>query len=185
MDYFQLSDAVSEAVLMLLYNGLDINKLHIVSHSLGAHLSGLVSRQIYEKSSKTYKIKRITCLDPAFPLFYPAFFFKPISKSDAEFVDVIHTDGWIYGSPFSTGNADFYPNGGTTLQPGCPKREYLSQTLNDFCSHHRSIRFWAESVANINTKTYLSKHCFNYTIFKLGWCKENEVVNMGIDCSTT
>ncbi|CAO1383460.1 unnamed protein product [Diamesa tonsa] len=182
----KLSGALSDAILQLLNNGLDINKLHIVSHSLGSQLSGLVSRKIQEKSSNpSYKIKRITCLDPAFPLFYPALFFKGISKSDAEFIDVIHTDGWIYGSPFSVGTADFYPNGGTTLQPGCPKRKYLSQTLNDFCSHHRSIRFWAESVANIDTKLYSSKKCFNYTVFKHGWCKTNEVVNMGIDCSST
>lgn len=176
---------MSDAVLQLLNNGLDINKLHIVSHSLGAHLSGLVSRQIQKKSSNTYKIKRISCLEPAFPLFYPAFFFKGISKSDAEFIDVIHSDGWIYGTPFSVGNVDFYPNGGTTLQPGCPSREYFSFTLNDFCSHHRSIRFWAESVANINTKLYSSKKCLSYNMFKHGWCSENEVVNMGIDCSLT
>lgn len=183
--YFQLSDAVSNAVLMLLNNGLDINKLHIVSHSLGSHLAGLVSRQIQKKSSYNYKIKRITCLDPAFPLFYPAFFYKGISKSDAEFIDVIHVDSWIYGSPFSVGNADFYPNGGTTLQPGCPPREIFSQTLDDFCSHHRSIRFWTESVVNLNTKLYSSKKCISYTMFKLGRCRENEVANMGIDCSPT
>ena len=170
---------------MLLNNGLDINKLHIVSHSLGAQLAGLVGRQIQRKSSNTHKIKRITCLDPAFPLFYPAFFFKPISKNDAEFVAIIHTDSWIYGSPFSTGSVDIYPNDGTTLQPGCPTREFFSQNLNDFCSHHRSIRFWSESVANINNKIYASKQCFNNVSFNLGWCNQNKVVNMGIDCPTT
>ena len=170
---------------MLLNNGLDINKLHFVSHSLGAHLAGLVGRQIQEKSKNTHKIKRITCLDPAFPLFYPALFFKPISKDDAEFVDIIHTDSWIYGSPFSAGTADFWPNGGSTLQPGCPSRDYLTLNHNDFCGHHRSIMFWAESVANKQTKTYQSKKCISNTIFNLGWCNQNEVVSMGIDCPTT
>lgn len=39
-------------------------------------------------------------------------------------VDVIHTDAWLYGAPVSTGTVDFWPNGGVTLQPGCPKRNY-------------------------------------------------------------
>ncbi|CAO1386647.1 unnamed protein product [Diamesa serratosioi] len=181
----KLSAPLSDAVLMLLKNGLNINKLHFVSHSLGAHLAGLVGRKIKDKSSNSYKIKRITCLDPAFPLFYPPLFFIPISKSDAEFVDIIHTDGWIYGTAFRTGTADFYPNGGQTLQPGCPPRDYLSFTPNDFCSHHRSIKFWSESIVNINTKIFSSTKCYSYTAFRLDWCKQNEVVNMGIDCSAT
>lgn len=57
------------------------------------------------------KIKRISALDPAFPLFYPGLIAGHLSENDAEFVDVIHTDAYIYGAPISTGTVDFYPNG--------------------------------------------------------------------------
>lgn len=73
---------------------------------------------------------RISALDPAFPMFYVLKLCTPLNKSDAEFVDVIHTDAWFYGAPFSTGTVDFWPNGGKTLQPGCPKRNYRPLTDN-------------------------------------------------------
>lgn len=75
-------------------------------------------------------MNRITGLDPAFPMFYLMKLFTPLNKNDAEFVDVIHTDAWLYGAPFSTGTVDFWPNSGKTLQPGCPKRNYKPLTDN-------------------------------------------------------
>jgi len=50
-----------------------------------------------------------------------------LTPSDAEFVDVIHTDGGVFGFPVALGHADFFPNGGFPLQPGCSIRE-LAQT---------------------------------------------------------
>lgn len=67
---------------------------------------------------------RISALDPAFPTFYPSIGASALNKKDAKFVDVIHTDAWFYGAPVRTGTADFWPNGGRTLQPGCPRRMY-------------------------------------------------------------
>ncbi|KAH9642602.1 hypothetical protein HF086_011195, partial [Spodoptera exigua] len=56
--------------------------------------------------------KRLTGLDPAYPGFYPPLAAPPMTPADADFVDVIHTDGGGYGAPDSTGHADFWPNGG-------------------------------------------------------------------------
>lgn len=42
-----------------------------------------------------------------------------LDPSDAEFVDVIHTDGGIIGVRRGIGHADFYPNAGEAPQPGC------------------------------------------------------------------
>ena len=75
-------------------------------------------------------IFRISALDPAFPPFYPGVFVTHLSDKDADFVDVIHTDAWLYGAPVSTGTVDFWPNKGKTLQPGCPKRNYKPLTDN-------------------------------------------------------
>lgn len=87
-------------------------------------MAGVIGRCVLRKSMGDTKIVRISALDPAFPAFYPSFGTKPVNKNDAEFVDIIHTDAWFYGAPKSTGTVDFWPNGGTTLQPGCPRRNY-------------------------------------------------------------
>lgn len=44
-----------------------------------------------------------------------------VNCKDAQFVDVIHTDAGGYGAPVKTGTADFWPNGGKSTQPGCPR----------------------------------------------------------------
>lgn len=44
-----------------------------------------------------------------------------VTDKDAAFVDVIHTDAGGYGAPVRTGTADFWPNGGKSIQPGCPR----------------------------------------------------------------
>lgn len=62
-------------------------------------------------------------LDPALPLYSPASDSERLSSSDAAFVDVIHTDGGILGYPWPLGHADFFPNGGIPLQPGCIQQE--------------------------------------------------------------
>lgn len=52
-----------------------------------------------------------------------------LTPSDAEFVDVIHTDGGVFGFPVALGHADFFPNGGFPLQPGCTFRELSKNNL--------------------------------------------------------
>ena len=80
---------LADTFLELINRGLDVNKLHIVGHSLGGQLAGIVARKIKEKSNKTFKLKRITALDPAFPPFYPGLIYKPLNKKDADLVGKI------------------------------------------------------------------------------------------------
>jgi hypothetical protein len=134
-----------------------------------------------KKTNGSVKLPRITCLDPAFPLFYPGLIAGHLSASDAEMVDVIHTSAWSYGAPVSTGSVDFWPNDGTSLQPGCPKRNYIPLDEVDLCSHWRSWRFWADSVANQKNYFYALK-CDTWSNFKRGKCIKNEVILMGIEC---
>lgn len=75
-------------------------------------------------------IARISGLDPANPPFFPSLIYTPLNKNDAKFVDIIHTDARLYGAPVSTGTVDFWPNGGITLQPGCPFRFFIPLTDN-------------------------------------------------------
>lgn len=66
--------------------------------------------------NKNILLFRITGLDPANPPFFPAILLDHLRHSDAEYVDIIHTDAGLYGQPIATGTADFWPNAGTTLQ---------------------------------------------------------------------
>lgn len=59
-------------------------------------------------------------LDPAFPGFDHIIMFNDrISEDSGDFVDIIHSCGGILGILGAVGHADFYPNGGTAIQPGC------------------------------------------------------------------
>lgn len=64
--------------------GYPYEKIHLVGHSLGGQLAGLVARTVSERSGKRYKIKRVTGLDPAGPGFEPKlpFVLRPLSKED-------------------------------------------------------------------------------------------------------
>lgn len=121
----QLARKMSEIVLDWIDEGLDVNKFHVVGHSLGGQLAGIIGRYVHRKSTGESKLVRITALDPACPLFY-----HRLSKNDAEFVDIIHTDEFLYNVSKSTGTVDFWPNGGHTLQPGCPQRNWKPLTDN-------------------------------------------------------
>lgn len=181
----QLGSVVARHLIGMFEMGLDIDKFHIVGHSLGGQMSGIIGREVYRRNGKTKKLPRLSALDPAFPLFYGTFS-NHLSKHDAEFVDVIHTDAWIYGAPVSTGTADFWPNGGTTLQPGCPKRNYKPLSDNDLSSHRRSWWFWAESVKKEFPNNFYAVKAKNWSDFKNGKYEDNaeQRAVMGHDCPT-
>lgn len=98
---------------------LQLDKVHIIGHSLGSHVAGFIGKRISDRTGS--KIARITCTDPAGPGFEHSDVDESgrVSIMDAQFVDVIHTDIGHSGFIQPIGHVDFYPNGGT-LQPGCP-----------------------------------------------------------------
>jgi hypothetical protein len=54
------------------------------------------------------------------PQFFPALAEEPLGKSDAHFVDTIHSDVFFIGTKYPIGHVSFFPNYNNT-QPGCPK----------------------------------------------------------------
>ncbi|XP_050355209.1 phospholipase A1 member A-like [Nymphalis io] len=160
-----------KALGKLLKNGLSVEGLHLVGHSAGAHVAAVVARVLKKNN---FTVPRLTGLDPAYPGFYPAIDTPPIGSKDAVFVDIIHTDSGKYGTPFSTGHADFWPNDGKSTQPGCPPVT-LILTNENFCSHWRSWQYWAESVTG---GSFVARKCTNYNAFLKGNC--SETAHMGL-----
>ncbi|KAJ0175653.1 hypothetical protein K1T71_008812 [Dendrolimus kikuchii] len=141
--------------------------IHLIGHSLGAHVMGYAG--MFAKNG----VHRITGLDPARPLFeIPSM--PPeyrLEKSDADFVDIIHTSSGLLGYKRSHGHADFYPNSGKPIQPGC---DVGIQYLIDACSHARSHKFFSESIDPKNR--YTSYPCESWDEFVKNNCRENSTL---------
>ncbi|XP_035788556.1 pancreatic lipase-related protein 2-like [Anopheles albimanus] len=123
------------------------DQVHIIGHSLGAHVAGNVGRYF------AGRLARITALDPAGPLFRPNSR-DAVAPTAAQLVDVIHTDGSVLGELVLRGHIDFFPNGGLSPQPGCETLDLL--TLHA-CSHYRSTGFFAESILLPNN--FIARQC--------------------------
>ncbi|XP_067009759.1 lipase member H-A-like [Anabrus simplex] len=110
---------------------------HCVGHSLGAHICGMMSNHL---SSKQYKI---IGLDPARPLIdrYSSSEFR-LTRDDAHFVQVIHTNAGALGEEAQVGHVDFCVNGGS-YQPGCTGHR-LRQAR---CSHFQSACYFAATIS--------------------------------------
>jgi len=135
---------------------------HCIGHSLGAHVCGFVGKHI--KQHTDYKLRRISGLDPAGPLFttdVPFPFSKKnvsegsrLNKDDASIVDILHTDGkrtdstlFQYGTMVQLGDIDFYAGGDDQFgheQPGCRKAFGVMDVAG--CSHQRAPQLYIESV---------------------------------------
>uniref|UniRef100_A0A182Y8X3 Lipase domain-containing protein n=1 Tax=Anopheles stephensi TaxID=30069 RepID=A0A182Y8X3_ANOST len=114
---------------------LDMSQVHLIGHSLGAHLAGLSGKRV-----TTGRVGAIVGLDPAGPLFSSRDSTTRLDSTDAQYVEVIHTNGGTLGMYDPIGTADFYPNGGKS-QPGC-----LPWIFGMSCSHGRAWELYAESV---------------------------------------
>lgn len=135
----RVGDLVGKALVNMRDQGFDLEKFYLVGHSLGGHLVGYIGRSVSRHSNGTFKISRITALDPvrnknshqcpksttnllqAGPFFtgFAARFTDPLRSDDAIFVDVVHTDSTFFGSSSELGTVDFWPNAGRD-QPECP-----------------------------------------------------------------
>lgn len=127
---------------------IDLDKFHLVGHSLGAHIAGFVG------SDNEGRIARITGLDPAGPIFVELNASMRLDQTDAKFVDVVHTNGGTItkgalGMSIPSGHVDYYCNGGS-LQPGCYFSSVTKSIMDPVervaCSHRRSYRYFIEII---------------------------------------
>ncbi|KAM8717407.1 hypothetical protein ACLKA7_004150 [Drosophila subpalustris] len=134
----QVGRAVAKLIdLLVEEKDADPQRIHLIGHSLGAHIMG------YAGSYTKYRVSRVTGLDPARPAFEDCIGPENhLDITDANFVDVIHSCAGYLGFRKPIGMVDFYPNGGGPPQPGCNE---LSQIFTG-CSHGRSYEYYAESI---------------------------------------
>ncbi|XP_046743816.1 pancreatic triacylglycerol lipase-like [Diprion similis] len=157
--------------LRQLISMLDPRQLHIVGFSLGAQMAAYIN-----KYTIIFKVHRLTALDPIGPSYFAVA--KRITSADARFVDIIHTDAFVYGSGYASGGADFWPNQGLRLQPGCPA-QYEKGSDKDFCNHRRSWQYFAESVKN--PRAFMAGKASSWGSFVTLTYRKQNLVPMGFD----
>jgi pimeloyl-ACP methyl ester carboxylesterase len=173
--------ATRQLLETMINKGVQPQKIHLIGHSLGAHISSYVGRELPN-------LGRISGLDPAGPSFYNSETPDRLDPSDALFVDVIHTDGaprMISGFGYlnTLGHVDFYPNGGSA-QPTCASNtgDVLLQSFWDLvstlnietsvntvaCNHMSAILYYTDSI-NTASPAY-AYPCSDYKSFTEGLC---------------
>uniref|UniRef100_G3TFE2 Lipase I n=1 Tax=Loxodonta africana TaxID=9785 RepID=G3TFE2_LOXAF len=151
---------LSGHIQKLLEHGAFLDTFHFIGMSLGAHISGFVGK-IFEG-----QLGRITGLDPAGPEFSGKPSYDRLDYTDAEFVDVIHSDTSGLGIKEPLGHIDFYPNGGKN-QPGCPKSIFSGIEFFK-CDHQRAVYLF---MASLKTQcNFISFPCASYKDYKTGLC---------------
>ena len=191
-DYWQAASnlrvvaAQAEVVLQqFVSEGLSLDKVHIVGHSLGAHLAGKIGQRLGGQ------IGRITGLDPASPLFEGQDAGVRLDETDAVFVDAIHTDGISAGNPGAiyrmmyggfgmferAGHLDVYVNGGES-QPGCTDGMMFrdltklldGSVFQTYCSHLRVFDLFIESLNSSSSCPFTTYQCDSNEVFQTGQC---------------
>ncbi|KAF6210752.1 hypothetical protein GE061_013862 [Apolygus lucorum] len=158
---------VGRFVTFLIEQGLSTENVHLIGHSLGAHVSGFAGKTL---KANGYTAARVTGLDPALPGFNGNDDSSRLASTDGNFVDCIHTCGGLLGFDVPICQADFFPNGGINVQPGC--------TWLDFgaCSHGRSFEYFAESIDS--THHFYSEMC-NAVVDGVPYGCSNDGAEMG------
>ncbi|XP_059620322.1 vitellogenin-1-like [Phlebotomus argentipes] len=164
-----IGEAVAPYVAKLL-KFVDINKIHVIGHSLGAHVAGSIGRHFIEVEKKM--LPRITGLDPARPCFNEGEVMTNLQRGDAKFVDIIHTNSGGLGKGEPIGDADFYPNGKSVLMPGC---------AGIICSHLRAYEYFTESVYPENNNGFQAVRCNSLRGVTTKRCKSTPIA-MGFAC---
>ncbi|XP_066949101.1 hepatic triacylglycerol lipase-like isoform X2 [Macrobrachium rosenbergii] len=149
-------------------------QIHLIGFSMGAHVSGVAGNRFPG-------LARITGLDPAGPSYECVSDKEVLDASDADFVDIIHTNSGCLsrghlGYRIPTAHQNFYVNGGGR-QPGCPP--FFIDAFADIifgdklriCHHTRSVEYFLDTINGDQIAQAFS--CPDYSTFKTGACLGN------------
>ncbi|CAG2113539.1 unnamed protein product, partial [Medioppia subpectinata] len=181
---------LSYFVRTLVSMGVNVANIHLVGHSLGAHIVGFCG-----KNFTNPKIGRISGLDPAGPGFWRNDSRTRLAPTDASLVVVTHTSGGLIkwdgsladvlqmsgyvGNVEPLGHYDFRPNGGTG-QPGC-NRSVTTFITNRFkgkanesrnCNHNRAtvLPIADRGLKEVDSCQLIAYECDSYDNFYSGKC---------------
>ncbi|XP_023016093.2 lipase member H [Leptinotarsa decemlineata] len=155
LEISELCDLISSFIKKLVSeNDLQLSKTSLVGFSLGAHIMGVVGRDLGGSCDQ------VIGLDPVGIGFHIIEASQRLSTSSGKFVHVIHTNGDQFGYYQPLGHADYYPNGGKK-QPGC-EWEILG-----VCDHLRSMDYFGESVSS---GRFRALKCNDYSQFQQKNC---------------
>ncbi|XP_067103024.1 lipase member I-like [Osmerus mordax] len=140
----QVGERLAQVIRALLDQGSSPGRFHLIGFGVGAHVAGMAGKCLHGA------IGRITGLDPFAPVFSEANISFSLSYTDAQYVDVIHTNFnpnepvAALGGSRPVGHVDFYISRGHQL-PGCPpgllkREEYL------LCSHQWAYKIFTSSI---------------------------------------
>ncbi|NXL89920.1 LIPH Lipase, partial [Alectura lathami] len=160
----KVAEILKNYVDQMLAAGASLDSMYMIGVSLGAHIAGFVGQKY------NGKLGRITGLDPAGPSFTREPPEGRLDPTDAQFVDVIHTDTDALGFKRPLGNIDFYPNGGMD-QPGCPQTVFSGFQYFK-CDHQRSVFLFLSSLRR--KCNIIAYPCDSYTDYKRGKCVDCE-----------
>lgn len=103
-------------------------------------------------------------MDPAGPLVFLKISNNRLDKTDAKFVQVLHTCAGRLGFSEALGHADYWPNGGQN-QPACPGVDVAG-----VCNHALAYEYFAESV---KTGHFEAWSCSSFKDFVKSACKSH------------
>ncbi|CAG9838755.1 unnamed protein product [Diabrotica balteata] len=163
---------LGEFIKWLQFVGVSLEDIHLVGHSMGAHVAGVGAGKI-----KNGKVGRITGLDPARPGYRDNRLDNKLDINDAILVECLHTFIQVLGLAEPIGHIDFYPNGGM-FQPGCPDlNDIWKMGESLYCNHGRAYHLFAESI--VNDKAFKSVKCKSVQEAVVSKCTEESDVYMG------
>ena len=158
---------------------------HCIGHSLGAHVCGFFANRMEKGGRHRRRVDRISGLDPAGidwttsrfglmkvkPMAQPLPLDSRLDASDANLVDVIHTDGNFAGTMHPLGHVDFYV-GRTEASLGSSQR---GCGCTDNCDHAAAFKIFTESVMRPIAATKVVKCAAPSLNFTLEGCKGESV----------
>ncbi|KAL0861370.1 hypothetical protein ABMA27_008918 [Loxostege sticticalis] len=164
----EIGKRIGEFLVKLTDQGLTADNLELAGLSIGAHIAGYAAKHFYAATGK--KPSRLTGLDPAGPCFRNLPSKYRISASDAERVDILHTNIDGFGMAERLGHIDFYANGGEYQPNDIP---YIPCLV--ICSHFRSVLYWWQALEH--PKKFIGLKCDSIQDARLSNCFNSTETN--------
>ncbi|XP_065216531.1 lipase member H-A-like isoform X1 [Planococcus citri] len=173
----RLGEIVGRFVKNLINAGANPKNIHLIGFSAGGEAVGLAGKTINPR------VGRISAFDPEGSCFNFAPSTQRISKTDADFVQIVHCSVGIRAlPPYIMGDVTFIMNGGV-LQPNCVNETSIMD-LGD-CSHAQCETFLYETLTFKGNKSLVGTKCGSFLNYDLNQCDCQDRVQLTYDIPTS